>query len=287
MRFCMLLLAALIGGGCGDPFTNRPFEDDALFLAALPTAEQLEVGGPSGGSPSGQAATGEVSERARSATCARTDASCNPDLYRQYTVGVANEVNGFTLEILETLDEIRAHEPTSRTEDSRVWGPWRLREELWGRLEVVREAGDFRYELTLAPARDTAWSLLLEGHFSPGSTADEGNGTLTYDFAVQEAFRPGGHFVAGTLDAVYSTRGDGLELEMEGVDLLEADSAAPTDRSYQYREPGDGSGCFYFQKEDDLIEGEGDPERGLELVTIWSCWDLTGRGRSAEGKAGR
>ncbi len=277
------LVTSMVLAGCGAPFTNAPFEDDARFLSALPDRETLEVG-----APDAQAARESVPSKCRASgnadssgeQGARSDASgsddCDPDTLRVMTYDTVTQMNAYVADLLEVLDAIRSHPPTTRTEDSRIWGPvWSDSLSAWMRLEVVWVEPVFQYALSLSLEAEDAGDPLLYGRYQPGSTADEGQGSFTFDFTTRSTYHPD-TIRTGTMDVIYDTRGEGLELEVEGHALGQEGNSTTIDESYAYSGQGDGSGSFYFSKPVDVY---GD-EAVLEQASIWGIWQADGQGRS-------
>lgn len=282
-----MIIAGMLLSGCGQSLNNDRFEEDALYLEALPRSEALHLESPeseasatsSGSSTAAQACVGTLTglESSRAGQSGTPDAECDPDGYRHLTYTVAQSVNGVIVDVLSLLDRIREQPPTERTEMSRVWGPYRVSEapEVWLKLEVVREAPRFRYLMTLGTERAYQPDVVMSGTFVPGSVAAEGEGAFTFDLTVRQQYFPTATQV-GQLDVDYSTLGDVIDFVMEGHQLGSTTEPARIDESYAFYSPGDRSGLFYFDR-----PISGDPETGMEeRISIWSQWDPTSRGRA-------
>lgn len=155
--FALLLTTALLLQGCGN-YSNEDIE----FLAALPDREVVRVLVPqqAGALQSGQAS-----------------------LHTQ-TVVTAEQLNARLFALLDVLDAVRKLPPASRTENGRVWGPYKDADARFeNRLVVEREAAGFGFQLlqreAAHPEREAA---LVSGHLE-GDTARTGHGSLAFDTA--------------------------------------------------------------------------------------------------------
>ncbi len=271
--------ALLAPSGCGEPFTNALFEEDILYLDALPS-DVLYVDTPedSGGSVS-RPAPAEAAA-ALPAACAAATNPCDPDMLRQFTVQVARSLNEQIYYLLSLLDKIRTFDPTLRTDNSRVWGPILVPgSDVYVRLEVTRGTATFSYEMTLSYDPNDPTDIVLAGFYRPGSTADEGVGQFSYSFTVHRDYFPDEVSMDGEMDVAYSTLGDEVDLDVTLDDMGEP-GEEPFDAAYAFYAPGDGSGLFYFSQEAEIVEpDEGEPQL-LEQASIWSGWKEDGWGRA-------
>lgn len=182
------------------------------------------------------------------------------------------------------VDFVRAHPPTSREGDVRIWGPfphetargWELRM----RMTRGREAGAkggfrFFHELQVRAVGTPTWIRLMSGTFAPGAGASGGNGLLS--LVVGEA-RAAGYPVADlreleSLQIAYERSSFPVRLDM----IIEkvAGSATPG-ATYKYSEDADGTGAMSF------VWRQIEPGRTY-TASIDSRWLPTGPGR-ADGR---
>lgn len=273
---------ALLCVACGTPLSNDRFEDDALFAAALPAAQDLEVTTPTDTARMAEARAqrGVDAEPSASSSLARTCAdvsssTCNPDAYRQQSVEVAQNMNTFVADLLGILDRIRSKPPSERTETTRVWGPAPTDETQTSfyRLSISWDDPSFTYYLFMGKSASYQGDVVMHGWFSPGSTAREGMGEFTFNLAVRYSYLQRGSD-SGSVFVTYDTRGTRLAIELHGYELKPPDHAVPIEDYYAFRSDGAGSGHFYFDRPKDLD----DPE-ALDRLSLWSVWTPEG-GRS-------
>ena len=150
-------LACALLAGCGD-YSNEELE----FMNALPESDGLAANLPARSSAISPADEAEL---------ART------------THGVVNDFNKLLEQLVGMVDAIRSYPPTSRTANSRVWGPFasddlRDRNPDWQtRMIVSRDdanASAFNYEIAVhrIGTADLAWLPLIRGWFQAGGTAE-------------------------------------------------------------------------------------------------------------------
>ena len=297
-----VLAAVLLAAGCGAPLTNALFEEDILYLQALPS-EDLYVDTPDGAGDTvsrpapdaveavpagvpvrgarGDTGSAGVSPALPEACVSKTD-PCDPDLLRQLTVQMARNLNSYVYNLLVLLDKIRTLEPSVRTENSRTWGPIQVPgSAVFVRLEVTRGSSSFSYELTLAlDPEDPAGDVVLAGFYRPGSTAADGAGQFWYSFSVHGDYFPEDVKMVGEMEVTYSTLGDEVYLEVALNDVGERSDNETVDASYAFNEPGDGAGYFFFSQPVEVHDpGEGETQLE-EQASIWSSWHADGWGRA-------
>ncbi len=268
-----IAIALTVGlAGCGEPFSNAMFEEDILYLEALPS-DVLYLKTPEE-TANPVARPGEASAEPRD-----TDV-CDPDLLRTFTVQTAETLNSYIYNLLTLLDKIRSNPPSQRTENSRVWGPFPVPDsDVYVRLEVTRGQTLFSYEVTLSYDPEDMNDVVLSGFFRPGSTADEGAGQFSYAFTIHQAYFPDDVKVAGNMDVTYSTLGPRVTVDADLNDIVRP-GQEPVDALYAYDAPGDGSGLFFFSQPVEVVgPAAGEPQLP-EQGSVWSGWHEDGWGRS-------
>ena len=168
------LLLALIGlcGGCHDPYSNQLFEDDELFIAAIPDEERVTARVPetsSGGWSFASATDGDdVGQIA---------------LYPLWTIQTAGATNEFIFMLLYLVEAI-TDQPIDEREDAlRVGGPYPTDAGHEVTFEMTRDGERFDYALLwdTATAEDLA---PFTGSFVAGEIPREGIGAFMFDFEL-------------------------------------------------------------------------------------------------------
>ena len=96
-------------------------------------------------------------------------------------------------DVLGLVDTIRCLQPTSRTSDSRIWGPFADSKNLGWQWKLDRQPRDGRDDVRLRPrvsrtpgGRPT-WVEFVPGPSTWRGGVKQGNGTVTADFAALAA----------------------------------------------------------------------------------------------------
>jgi hypothetical protein len=253
-RLFFVAIAALALAACGN-YSN----EDLLFMSAVPTSTQLAVVLP-----------------------AAAPAVMQAEL-AQDTHGGIGTVNTLLDGVLGIIDTVRSYEPTSRTTDSRTWGPspdankpgWQ-----W-RLEIDRQVNGttFNYHLDVAPqAAPVTWVEFVSGTFDAAGGAKQGSGAFTAHFADVVAV---GYPVDGdaqqynTLSLTYQnydTEGSPVSAVLQVMRAV-PDKNGIMNAMFAYEILTDGSGEISFQEVGNIVGGT-----TTETVTIHSQWLPSGAG---------
>ena len=158
-RVFLLAAAATIVGACGN-YSN----DDLLFMSAVPSRTQLAVVLPQTSNP-------------------------NAADLAQDTEGAIGGVNTMLDNVLGLIDTVRSYEPTSRSSNSRTWGPfddgnhpgWRW--QLVVTLEPDGTTFEYWLETEDVTAASPVWLQFFTGTFDASGGIKQGNGSVTVDFA--------------------------------------------------------------------------------------------------------
>lgn len=152
--FASFVALALVA--CGN-YSN----DDIAFYDALPDKQALSVNVPQNGKALTQTAW----------------------VYSG-TVQTAQTIDTGAENIIGLIDLIRTLSPTSRTADSRTWGPFADKDlRFEDRVVITRTAPDtYQYALEQRPKGQGTFVDVLTGSFA-GATASSGHGTLDYEAA--------------------------------------------------------------------------------------------------------
>jgi hypothetical protein len=265
-----LLCAALVFAGC-DTAKN----DENSFREGLPSKEMVEMKAPK---KSGQGLTafygqGQLAE------------------YYALTVGAAVTVNGGTLWVLNLLEEIVKHPPTTIEGDVAVWGPHTdsLSPTTW-KLTVTRSDDDsysWALEGKAKQDPDSAFKVVLSGAHSVA--VDEngervkgyGSGAFLIDWEKNRTLPNANPNEMGTAEIRYSRTDASAVASVEADFRQVRDNNVPNgrlDADYRFKQtPGAGGELdFIIRKNIDT-----DPARAqIENLAIKSRWEATGAGRS-------
>jgi len=251
----MAVLACALGVGCGN-YSNEDLE----FMAAVPTTTELAVELP--------AAVNMIAEA---------------ELARK-THEAIRSVNDSLTRVLGLVDAVRGETPTSRSTDSRTWGPfadsmhpgWR-----W-ELVVTRDAQTpttFTYQLQAqAQQAGAPWVPFLSGSFDAAGGARAGSGRVTADFhALGASGFPLDADSAKLADLIITYRnfdlaGSPIQVSMT-IDGAPDATGAVTTLSIVYEILADQSGEMAFTLTGNLVAGP-----ATEVVQVDSQWLPGGAG---------
>jgi hypothetical protein len=263
----MLLLLV----GCLDPISNRLFFEDQEFLDALPSAEEDRVRYEATTSPDdedGDTTTtepGDVLEAPKGA----------PGLL-VLTVESVNGVNAMVDSLLGIVDLVRSHPPTSREDNSRIWGPFPADDapahEV--RMVSVREGfGEFTWGFEVAPSGTDEWRAIFSGLHSAGATVREGDGRFAFDGVAVDEINQANE-TPFYLEADYDHRdGSAVSFSVWRERPLEDELPLAT---YDYAIDPDAAGTLVFDAPEWEI-GEGGKPEHWRVTSHWAP-DLGGRG---------
>jgi hypothetical protein len=189
---------------------------------------------------------------------------------------------------LGIVDAVRKYQPTSRTPNSRSWGPVpAVREIGWQwRFIVIRDAPTmFTYRLEFQRIGDPSdrWAPLLTGWFepSPSSGARRGVG----GFLVQTSelriagypFENRGDLLA-SIDVTYSTREFPVSVALGIAQFIDDGTYANTNTlRYEYATQEDGRGAMRFELSGAALIGE--PTSMVDTLLVTTRWLPSGAGR--------
>lgn len=245
------LVLLLVLAGCGDPLSNRLFEEDALFAAALPTARDLATEHP---------------ESAQEGARGIGDEALLPPQARGVALQANGAVAGFLGAVLDTLDT-----PVSeRSDDRRVWGPVE-RDEGQIRLVVTR-ASDGAFDYAVEVEVGAGWEVMAEGSFSAGEV--EGDGEAAFVLRGDRLAALLGRVGGGLLEVEHLREGRATVLRATRT-AWTLGEGPPRDVDIYFERPAIGGGVFEHRVEVDLGEGA-----SLEVLATRARWGPGGRGRS-------
>lgn len=271
-RKSLMLCASLMIVGCGDVQENE-------FREGLPSKQMVQVKEPGGDK-------GQKLESAEVVALAQGQTS---DLYK-LTRGATVVVNGGTVFVLNLLEEITQHTPTTIEGDVAVWGPHTdaLSPTTW-KLTVTKTADhsySYKLEGKAKAAADSDFKTILSGSHTI-STDEQGNrlkdfgsGDMVLDWDAAQTLPEHGKEV-GTAAIRYSRANAQAVASVEADFRNVQDDQQPGKRvnaNYRYKETPGAGGEFDFALDKDF---DTDPARSqIEHLTIKSRWAQNGAGRA-------
>lgn len=266
-----LLCAALLVTGCD----NATSDEDA-FREGLPSKEMVEMRSPSRNNGQGLTAFYGEGQQAE---------------YYRATVAAAATVNFGTASVLNLIEDIVRHVPTSINGNVAVWGPHTgaLDAVTW-KLTVTR-TGDHSYTWVLdgkgKNEADSAFVAFLSGAHTASVNADgervqgHGSGEFLIDWERANTLPGVAGDAVGTAEIRYArvagAAGASVEADFHQVrDEERPDSRV--DAVYRFTQATGAGGELDFVIRKDI---DTDPRRAaLENLSIKSRWEATGAGRS-------
>jgi hypothetical protein len=275
----MLLLLV----GCLDPISNRLFFEDAEFLDALPSAEddrvqvQTHSADPQGGPDDGVTQPGEELEAPEGAP-----------LLLVLTVDSVNDVNAMVDGFLSIVDLVRSTPPSSRTDDTRSWGPFPMDDVPDHDVEMVSErdgVGEFTWRFETAAHGTSSWTPFFSGVHLAGATVSGGAGTFVFDGIAVDALHgsdENNFFLEVNYDHIEESKVDFLVWNDADRDTLRGE--------FDYEIGSDGAGSFTFDTADPKLGLDGKDSGKPEHWHVTTRWvpDIGGRGDAvvSEGDLG-
>jgi hypothetical protein len=256
------LLAALVAG-CGN-YSNEDLE----FMNALPQGDALRAEMP-----------------AVSPALSPEDEAELAKMTHDTTRGFNAWLGG----LVSMVDLVRSFPPTSRTRDSRTWGPFepdrgKLVNRDWQTRMIMRRnlvnPEQFDYEIAFHKigTSDLDWPVFIRGWFLAGQTARKGRGHVQL---VTAGPRAGGMDLTdlGMLDHLeidYDTSADPVTVDMTITNLPGPLGGEPAMLIYSYLASAAGQGEMTFDVFGN-IPGTGAP---IEHLNVTSRWRASGEGRA-------
>ncbi|HVV52936.1 MAG TPA: hypothetical protein VHO06_24960 [Polyangia bacterium] len=259
-RSLLVAAAACALAACGN-YSN----EDLLFMSAVPSSQQLALVLPASTNPN--------------------QAELAADTHN----GIAT-VNGLLDDVLGLVDAVRSYEPTSRTPDSRTWGPfadshnagWQWR--LVVTLEADGTTFDYHLDTEDTAAAAPAWIAFFTGTFDAAGGVKQGSGSVTVDFA---SLGDAGFPLDANTDELqtltityqnYQTPGSPVSVTL----MIQRKTPDPTTGltavTFSYQILSDGSGQIAYTLVGDFVPGPA----GAETVTIDAAWIPSGAGKATE-----
>ena len=266
-------LAALLLPGC--TLSNRLFEEDPLFIGAVPRQEDLRTEHPASRNANGGLVDDDGARDVG-------DPADIPPLARE----VATSINGLVFVLLEVIDGVMEYPISSREIDSRTWGPYaHWSSDGASRLVVRRDAEDpelFEYAigLTADPPEQvtgqTVWDEVLAGQFArDAASLREGTGSFCWDADLQAEHDPDFAW-GGLMCADHARTGATIRLLVTFEDWLLADGDRQ-DIEYFFEGREDLGGVLEYVADANWV---GAPDSADETSSSRVRWLRGGAGRA-------
>jgi hypothetical protein len=243
---------------CGD-YSN----EDLLYMSAVPSSSQLAVVLPAAATTVMQAELAEDTHN-----------------------GIS-DVNTLLADVLGLVDAIRSYEPTSRTSDSRTWGPFADSKHPGWQWELVVTRGadgttfDYHLDVQNTGAVVPSWVEFVTGTFDLAGGIKQGNGMVKADFAtlataafpLDDSSRP-----LKTLSIRYQnfqTVGSPISVTLAIERATPDPTNGVTSVTFTYEILADGSGEIAFTLVGNVIPGT-----AIETLALNAQWLATGVGKA-------
>jgi hypothetical protein len=255
--------------------SNRLFEEDQLFIEAVPRQEDLRTEHPASRNNNGGLLDDEGSRDVG-------DPADIPPLARE----VATNINALVFILLGVIDRVMEYPISAREIDRRTWGPYAY----WGtdgssRLVVLRDPDDpafFEYSIGLTSVstaevtEETAWDEVLAGQFARGTASlREGTGSFCWDADLQAGHDPDFAW-GGLMCAEHARNGEQIQLLVTFDEWLQTDGSR-TDIEYFFEGSDDLGGVLEYVAEHNWVGG---PGSALETSATRVRWLLGHAGRA-------
>jgi hypothetical protein len=237
------LLLAL--SACGN-VSNDPFDDDANFLAALPSAERQAVALDADVTDEAARGIGELAE------------------LLELSVSVGGAVNGFVAGVFEVLGDVRGLPPAERTDDGRRWGPADVGCDVTGSLLMSRDVTVYAWSAVGHQAGDEPDATVLYGTHYAGVSVAEGDGRFVWDHSRWSSWC--GRDEGGLVTVEYDSR-EGVDL-LVSLDDFHLEGEAPHAARYAYART-DELGDFEYRTEQAFDVGDGEATFSVAVRTRW------------------
>lgn len=200
--------------------------------------------------------------------------------------GIAN-VNSLLDQVLGLVDAVRSYEPTSRTSNSRTWGPFadsKNRGWQW-RLVVTREPDgttfDYHLDVQNTAAGTPTWVEFFNGSFDLAGGVKQGNGSVSADFGALVAAKfpledDTSQLATLTIDyRNYRTAGSPVSVTLKILRASPDPDTGVTSIEFRYEILADGSGEIGFTLVGNVIPGP-----AIETLALNAQWMATGAGKA-------
>jgi hypothetical protein len=252
-RFWILLLAAYSMNACGGTYSNEDIE----FQTSVPSGDDLRP------------------------NIAAQLVGGSAESYK-LTYGVVQNYRQILGLVGSLLDHVRRYPATTRTLDSRIWGPFDADKEPGFQIRVsifrlpptvTLPSYQFAYSIDFGAKANKVFVPVIFGTFDPVGGVGEGNGVLNFDVdALRSIAFPVGSDVRElrSLNMKHSHQGDSRSLVVHQINVATAKSPT-SDLTYNESVDGSANARFVMTLSENLWAQE------VDVVSAWRG-DGSGRG---------
>jgi hypothetical protein len=262
MRSLSILSVVVVISGCGGNWSNA----DLAFANALPRRDELKSKLPT-------ASTSQPLE----GTSTRRDGLMVGDASGAWaqTRKAAADYNGMIDQLLGLVDQVRRVAPSTRAENTRIWGPYADSNNPGREVQLrITRVDELNFEWSIeSRAVGQEFIQIITGNFRATETARRGVGTMVVHVKefrdvvkVDSNLQQLDQIDVGYVTDMFPKRVEMLFMVKPGSTL------ALSSLGYTSREQEDGSGSMRF------VYARTDPQ--VEELEITSVWKPTGEGRA-------
>lgn len=281
----LLVVVCLLGAGCHDPFSNQWFEDDALFLAAIPDEERVTTRVPVADDAERRGSWGEDAPPPPAPGIASLAV---------WTWQASWELNTFIATVLYAVEWVTSTPIAWRSEYERIWGPVDADDDpatdlaIWLYMDRLADGVEDRFDYSLEwRGADTARDggiVPIRGSFVAGASPREGVGDFRVDYALmhelEQAYPPEDPepdpVTGGELVVDHDYRDGVVELAV-GLRGVTTATGGPWDADYAFTVETSGAGWFEYAADGNLEDSDPTILEHWEIRTRWQA-DGAGRG---------
>lgn len=262
MRTLLFSVLTVLFVGCGGDWSN----DDLTFSNALPRREDLRAKLPA---TTTQPLGGNGTRRDELMVG-------DPSSAWTQTVKAAKDYNAVLDTLLAFVDQIRAVPPTTRTRNSRTWGPYADQNNDGRQVQatITREETEIFTWKIQSRANTGDWLTVLSGNYNATMSARRGQGDVLVDVAsfrdvlkIDDNFKQLDEITVGYLTDVWPQRVDMLFKFRPGS------TSGLSQVGYTSRLQEDGSGAIKF-----VYDRASDAN--VAQLEVNAAWKPTGEGRA-------
>lgn len=262
MRTLFFSVLVMLLAGCGGDWSNN----DLTFANALPRREDLRAKLPKTAT---QPLGGEGTRRDELMVG-------DPSSAWNQTVKAARDYNLVLDTLLAFVDQIRAVPPTTRTKESRTWGPYADQNNEGRQVQAIItrvDEANFEWKIQSRPTTGE-WLTVLSGNYNATMSARRGKGTVLVDVkSFREQLKIDDNFKQlDEINVGYMTDTWPQRVEMTFIFRPGAVSGL-SQVGYTSRLQEDGSGAirFVYDKPSDT---------NVSQLEVNAAWKPTGEGRA-------
>lgn len=262
MRTLFFSVLVVLLAGCGGDWSNN----DLTFANALPRREDLRAKLPTSAT---QPLGGDGTRRDELMVG-------DPSSAWNQTVKAAKDYNLVLDTLLAFVDQIRAVPPTTRTKDSRTWGPYADQNNEGRQVQaIITRVDEKNFEWVIQSRANTgAWLDVLSGNFNATMSARRGEGEIVVnvksfrdELKVDDNFKQLDEIRVGYFTDTWPQRVDMLFTFTPGA----VSGLSQVGYTSRLQEDGSGAIRFVYDRPSDA---------NVSQLEVNAAWKPTGEGRA-------